>query len=102
MRAEVAGCRGGNLSAGQEKPEGRVAYRGEYAARWFEPFVLMSGRPFWPDSVSKAWPRASALELIYLHIQHSSSLRRSSCRACFLVKTRVQWRRVSGGVVRVP
>ena len=40
----AAGCRGGDQFAGQEKPKESSAPRGEYAARWLDPFVFW----YWP------------------------------------------------------
>ena len=59
----AAGCRGGDLRAGQEKPNESSALRGEYAGRWLDPSVVGYGRLYWPYCVSKAWPRALALQL---------------------------------------
>ena len=51
------------MRAGQEKPKESSALRGEYAGRWLDPSVVGYGRLFWPYCVSKAWPRALALQL---------------------------------------
>ena len=59
----AAGCRGGDLRAGQEKPNESSALRGEYAVRWLGPSVSGYGQLSWPYCVSKAWPRALALQL---------------------------------------